>query len=153
DAQIWQSTLEGTEWSSPSQLVNPAGEAWLPALSDGIITWAGTGGGGSWNIYASLDGGVGISSDGELSAASMFDILGNPVNQSVRLSVPAINAASAPVIVWIYDLAGRCVFRQELTAGPETVLTIPCTHLPPAVYCLRVSDSQNSLSSLFTVIR
>ncbi|MCD4847438.1 MAG: hypothetical protein K8R76_04530 [Candidatus Aegiribacteria sp.] len=153
DAQIWQSTLEGAEWSSPSQLVNPAGEAWLPALSDGIIAWAGTGGDSSWNIYASLDGGVGISSEEELSVAFIFDILGNPVNQVVRLSVPALNPASAPFNVLIYDLTGRCVFRQELTTGPETVLTIPCTHLPPAVYCLRVSDSQNSWSSLFTIIR
>ncbi len=153
-----RSTDYGATWDSDLRLSDNDGfYSWRPSIAASgscvHVVWIDHRDGNREIYYKRNPTGSQGIEEAEERGEMKFDILGNPVNQSVELSVPSINPACMPVNICIYDLAGRSVFRQELTAEPETVLTIPCTHLPPAVYCIRVSDSQNSWSSLFTVIR
>jgi hypothetical protein len=153
DAELWQSTWTESGWSAPALLVDPAGPAWLPALADGVIAWSGTGGGTNWDIYSSLDGGVGIEEGvGGPLPVHLF-LLGNPVSDMLSIGVPGGISGSREVTVRVYDLSGRSVIeaRNILTAG--AVLDIPCVGLASGVYLVHVEGQMQPWSSLFTVLR
>lgn len=153
DAQIWQSTLTASGWSAPALLVDPAGPAWLPALADGVIAWSGTGGGTDWNIFAALDGGVGIE-EGTAGPADVTLSLGtNPVSGVLTVGVPENLVGSPSVTLRVFDLTGRSIIESSgiLQAGGS--FEVPCDRLPSGVYCVRVDGGIAPWSSLFTVLR
>jgi len=153
DAEIWQSTKEAVGWSQPVQLVNPSGPAWMPALTDGIIVWSGTGSGDSWDIYACVDGGVGIEAESVSTMEFEFRIISNPVDMQLTVSPSVSNCTSIPVTLHVYDITGRSVIQREITIEPDELISISCAQLPSGVYCLVLSGSEDIWSSLFTVVR
>jgi hypothetical protein len=153
DAQIWQSTLTGSGWSVPGLLVDPAGPAWLPALTDGVIAWSGTGGGTNWDIFASLDGGVGIGQGGDIPQSVRLSLLGNPISSMLSIGVPVDLVGSPEVMVRVYDLSGRSVIETTGILRAGSSFDIPCGGLTPGVYAIRVSGPMQPWSSLFTILR
>jgi len=155
DAQIWQSTRTASGWSAPALLVDPAGPAWLPALADGIVAWSGTGGGTDWNIFASLDGGVGIGEGGSAAMPLEPTLASNPVMQTLSLIVPEDLPGSPEATVRVYDLSGRSLLEVRGILRGGTAVEIPCGGLPRGVYCVRMETdgAAGSWSSLFTVLR
>ncbi len=149
DAALLQSTLTGSGWTGPAVLVETAGPAWSPALSDGFIAWAGTAGAASWDIYAEMDGGVGIEG-GEGPSAPSVRILRNPVRTEVVLLV---EGTEGPVSASLYDLSGRRV--SEVSASPDAggTIALPCSGLPSGVYSVRVESGGELTTGLVTLLR
>jgi hypothetical protein len=145
-AQIWASTLTGGAWTTPAQLVNPTGPAWVPATADGVIAWAGTNGTADWDIYASLDGGLGT---GGGPVSQPIRLLRNPVSDMAVLSVPE---GTDQIDVRVFDLAGRQVSRS-CGQEPGGAFEIPCASLPVGTYILAVDTGAGTQSLRMTVLR
>jgi hypothetical protein len=162
DAQIWQSTRSGSGWSTPAVLVDPDGPAWLPALADGVIAWAGTGGGSNWDIYASIDGGVGVEQEEgaeEPWPSLQVSLSGNPASVSGAV-VPVLHFEGSfeqgpvPLGIAIYDMAGRIVSLRDVEVASSGQLAVPeCAALPSGVYALRVTWPGSSWNTRITVLR
>ena len=162
NAEIWQSTLSGSGWSTPTALVDPDGPAWLPALADGVIAWAGTGGGSNWDIYASLDGGVGVEQEegaGEPWPSLQVSLSGNPIFVSGAV-VPALHLDGSfeqgpvPLGIAAYDMTGRLVLLRDTEIAPSGQIPLPeCAALPSGVYALRVTWPGSSWNTRITVLR
>ncbi len=147
-AQVWASTLTGSGWTPAAQLVNPSGPAWTPSLCDGVIAWAGFATTGNWDIYASLEGGLGIEEPP--APALTARLLGNPVHGSAQVEVAG---ETGTVLLRIYDLSGRMVSESRREAPAGTV-EIDCGILPVGTYVVSVSDAGGPAAALrMTVLR
>lgn len=147
-ARLWASTWSGSGWSTPALLLDTDGPAWTPALCGGVIAWAGDESGSDWNIWVSLEGGVGIESPSE-PVIEGFALVRNPVRGTALLSVPA---GFAGVDVTVVDLAGRIV--ATVSAPVEGgIAEFSCTGLPSGAYLLRVSAGGASGTLRMAVIR
>jgi hypothetical protein len=147
-AQIWASTLGGPGWTPPTQLVNPTGPAWVPALADGVIAWAGTNGTANWDVYVSLDGGLGTG-DGPGPAIDGMRLLGNPVSGSALLAIPE---GIAQIDVRVFDIAGRQVSRGIIQAVGG-IAELPCASLPVGAYILTIRTDTGTQALRMTVLR
>jgi hypothetical protein len=147
-AQIWACTLTGSGWTEPAQLVNPTGPAWAPALCDGGIAWAGTNGTADWDIYVSLDGGLGAE-DGPGSSTGAIRLSSNPVCGSASLDIPS---SVSEIGFAIYDIAGRTVDSGRMQVAGGTA-EIPCASLPTGAYVLVVDAGAGARTLRMTVLR
>lgn len=151
-AQIWASTLTGSGWSAPAQLVNPAGPAWSPALADGVIAWAGTAGTADWDIYVSLEGGLGA--EGPSGAGNcLFAPVSNPARGDVRLRSVGAWTGPAEMGMDVYDLAGRLVVSTSGIVSAEGVLTVPTGGAPSGIYFVRLRSGDFNQDLLVTILR
>ena len=151
-AQIWACTLTGSGWSAPAQLVNPAGPAWSPALSDGVIAWAGTAGTANWDIYVSLEGGLGVEGPSD-AGTGRFVPVSNPARGDVRLR--SVGAWSGPAVlgIGVYDLAGRLVSSQSAVVSADGDLTVPTDGVRSGLYIVRLRSGDFTQDLLVTVLR
>lgn len=147
-ARLWASTWSGSGWSTPALLLDTDGPAWTPALCGGVIAWAGDESGSDWNIWVSLEGGVGIGSPSEPVIEGVA-LLRNPVRGTAFLSVPA---GLADIDVTVVDLAGRVVASASVPVEGGTA-GFSCADLPTGAYLLRVSAGGASGTLRMAVIR
>ena len=152
DAEIWQSTLTASGWSDPGLLVDPEGPAWLPALCDGAVAWAGTGGTDDWDIYIALEGGMGAGSQ-ESWRGLAFQLLGNPVSGNAVLTPTVASRGSIPLDVTVYDISGRSVSERAVPAWSGNDIQLDCSVLPSGVYVVRVSSPETEWTGKMTVLR
>ena len=153
-AEIWQSTRTGAGWSTASLLLDTDGPDWFPALTNGVIAWAGTDAGGDWQIFAERDGGVGIEGSVYSGSPSSFSFLGNPVRESLILSIQNPLEYDAQVTVAVYDISGRRVIDITRTPETDSTLEIRCSALPPGVYCVAASaPGITPWRGMFTIVK
>ena len=154
DSEIWQSTRTPSGWSAATLLIDTSGPDWLPALTDGVIAWAGTDSGGDWQIFAGMDGGVGIHEESSGPGLSEISLLGNPVSDNVRLSIPETLIPGTAARISVYDISGRLIIDLSRTPEPGSILAVRCSELPPGVYCIRASaPAMTGWNGMFTVVR
>ena len=151
-AELWQSTMTASGWSDPALLVDPDGPAWLPALCDGVAVWAGTGGTDDWDIFITLEGGMG-SGGQETSVGLDFRIMGNPVSSTLHLSPLMVVRGTVPLEILVYDITGRAVSTASAPAWTGTDLRVDCSSLPSGVYVVRVSSCESEWTGRMTVLR
>ena len=147
-AQIWASTLTASGWTDAGLLVDPSGPAWVPVLCDGVIAWAGTAGSSDWDIYVSLEGGMGTPESPGPSSPP-FRMESNPVHGDAALAVPT---GFQQADYRVYDISGRRVGGGTLQASSGTA-RIPCGSLPSGAYLLVIDAGGCSQALRMTVIR
>jgi hypothetical protein len=131
-AEIRASTLTASGWTAPAAMVSFDGPAWTPSLGDGVISWAGNGPSGNWDIWAVLDGGLGVPGGQSAFSARLS---GNPVTGASALLL--LEGAPGPVEVTVYDLSGRRV--ASVTAlQSDASATLDVSGLPSGAYRIRV---------------
>jgi hypothetical protein len=153
NAQIWHSAYDGVSgWSTPSLLVDPEGPAWLPALAHGIIAWAGTDGEYNWDIYVSMDGGVGINS-GEENPDFIFTLARNPVRNTAYISIESAYEGSFDADIKLYDISGKLIYdsRESITSGVS--LQIPCGNFPPGIYLMHIRTGNIVWTGRMTLLK
>lgn len=153
NAQIWHSAYDGVSgWSTPSLLVDPEGPAWLPALAHGIIAWAGTGGEYNWDIYVSMDGGVGIN-PGEENQEYNFTLERNPVRSTAYINIESDYEGSFNADTKLFDISGKLIYdsREFITSGES--LQIPCGNFPSGIYLIRIETDNTIWTGRMTLLK
>jgi hypothetical protein len=147
-ARLRASTLTGSGWSTPGLLIDMDGPAWAPALCPGVIAWAGDETGSDWNVWVSLDGGVGIEGPAEPAPAGPA-LLANPVRGAACLVLPQ---GWTGADVEVRDLAGRIV-RKVHAEADGGLAEFSCEGLPTGTYLLAVTSGEETTGLRMTVIR
>jgi len=124
------------------------GPAWAPALCPGVIAWAGDETGSDWNVWVSLDGGVGIEGPAEPAPAGPA-LLANPVRGAACLVLPQ---GWTGADVEVRDLAGRIV-RKVHAEADGGLAEFSCEGLPTGTYLLAVTSGEETTGLRMTVIR
>lgn len=131
-AELRASTLTASGWTAPAALVTFDGPAWTPSLGDGVIAWAGNGPSGNWDIWAVLDGGLGVPGQQPGFSARLS---ANPVAGSS--AVLLLEGAPGPVEAAVYDLTGRRVASATALQSEASAL-LDVSGLPSGAYRIRV---------------
>lgn len=147
-ARLWSSTLTSSGWTTAALLLDTEGPAWTPFLSDGVIAWAGNETGSNWDVWVSLEGGLGVESP-EQPADGIPVLLANPVRSIARIAVPADTEEAS---VRVFDITGRLA-REVRSPVAGGVLEISCDGLPDGTYLLSLELDGRRHAIRMTVLR
>lgn len=74
----------------------------------------------------------------------LFSVYPNPVEDVLRVTIP--DHTKGNLKFQVYDLSGKCVLDQTVSASAEVLL--PVKNLQSGVYLLRVTDQENQSQSI-----